>query len=109
MAILLQERGTIDGMTVAENMFIGTEDDFKGHVGIKKEKMHRVAKEILDQIGAGHIHPGDLVNQYKFEDRKLVEVARALYAKPEILIVDETTSALSLQGREAIDRIIERF
>lgn len=109
VAILLQERGTIDGMTVAENMFIGTEDDFKGPVGIKKEKMHRVAKEILDQIGASHIHPGDLVNHYKFEDRKLVEVARALYTKPEILIVDETTSALSLQGREAIYRIMERF
>ena len=109
VAILLQERGTIDGMTVAENMFIGMEDDFKGRIGINKEKMHRVAKEILDQIGASHIHPGDLVDSYKFEDRKLVEVARALYTKPELLIVDETTSALSLQGREAIYRIIARF
>lgn len=109
IAILLQERGTIDGMTVAENMFIGMEDDFKGSLGIKKEKMHRVAKEILREIGAGHIHPADLVNNYKFEDRKLVEVARAMYTKPEILIVDETTSALSLAGREAIYHIISRL
>ena len=109
VAILLQERGTIDGMTVAENMFIGMEDNFKGLIGIDREKMHRVAREILREIGAEHIHPGDLVDSYKFEDRKLVEVARALYTKPEVLIVDETTSALSLQGREYIYRIISRF
>lgn len=109
IAILLQERGTIDGMSVAENMFIGMEDDFKGHFGINKEKMQKKAKEILHEIGADHIHPADLVNAYKFEDRKLVEVGRALYTNPEVLIVDETTSALSLQGREYIYNIIKDF
>jgi len=109
IAILLQERGTIDGMTVAENIFIGFENHFRGAFGISREKMKREARRLLDEVGAAHIHPGDLVDRYKFEDRKLVEVARALYTKPEILIVDETTSALSLAGREAIYRIIERF
>lgn len=109
IAILLQERGTIDGMSVAENMFIGMEDDFKGRFGINKDKMQKKAKEILQKIGADHIHPADLVNAYKFEDRKLVEVGRALYTNPEILIVDETTSALSLQGRKYIYNIIKDF
>lgn len=109
IAILLQERGTIDGMTVAENMFIGMENDFKRSFGINKDKMHKKAKEILHEIGAEHIHPADLVNAYKFEDRKLVEVGRALYTNPEILIVDETTSALSLAGRKYIYNIIKDF
>ena len=109
IAILLQERGTIDGMTVAENIFIGFESRFRGAFGISREKMKKAAQEMLHEIGADHIHPGDLVDAYKFEDRKLVEVARALYTRPEVLIVDETTSALSLSGREAIYRIIRRF
>ena len=51
IAILLQERGTIDGMSVAENMFIGMEDDFKGHFGVNKDKMQKKAKEILEGAG----------------------------------------------------------
>lgn len=109
IAILLQERGTIDGMTVAENIFVGFESRFRGAFGISREKMKKAAQEMLHEIGADHIHPGDPVDAYKFEDRKLVEVARALYTRPEVLIVDETTSALSLSGREAIYRIIRRF
>lgn len=108
-AILLQERGTINGMTVAENMFIGSESDFRGRFGISKKKMEKKAREILTEIGAGHINPAALVDSYKFEDRKLVEVARALYTDPELLIVDETTSALSLAGREYIYNIIRKF
>lgn len=109
VAILLQERGTIDGMTVAENMFIGMEDNFRGKLGISRDRMHKRAREILHEIGADHIHPADKVNAYKFEDRKLVEVGRALYTDPEILIVDETTSALSMSGREYIYNIIRLF
>lgn len=45
IAILLQERGTIDGMSVAENMFIGMEDDFKGRFGINKDKMQKRQKK----------------------------------------------------------------
>ncbi len=109
IGILLQERGTIDGMTVAENLFIGRENDFRGKFGISKRKMQKAAAEILHAIGADQIDPAERVERYKFEERKLVEVARVMYADPQILIVDETTSALSLAGREAIYAIIERL
>ncbi|MDY4221647.1 MAG: sugar ABC transporter ATP-binding protein [Candidatus Faecousia sp.] len=109
VCILLQERGTISGMSVAENIFIGMEDDFKGFLGIDKRRMEKRAQQILQEIGADHIHPADPVDRYKFEDRKLIEVARALYTDPKILIIDETTSALSLKGREYIYKIVERF
>ncbi|MDO4543590.1 MAG: sugar ABC transporter ATP-binding protein [Clostridia bacterium] len=109
IAILLQERGTLNGITVAENMFIGMEDRFKGAFGVSRKRMQNEAKNILAAIGVHHIHPADFVDRYSFEDRKLVEVARALYTNPEILIVDETTSALSSTGRDYIYKIIRRF
>ena len=44
-----------------------------------------------------------------FEDRKLVEVARAMYMKPKILIVDETTTALSRNGRDILYEIMKKM
>lgn len=109
IAILLQERGTLNGLTVAENMFIGMEDHFTTRFGVSKKQMQLKAREILESIGVRHINPADLVNRYTFEDRKIVEVARALFTDPEVLIVDETTSALSNDGREYIYKIIRQF
>ena len=43
---------------------------------------------------------------YSFEERKLIEVATALGTNPDLLIVDETTTALSQKGRDQIYEII---
>lgn len=46
---------------------------------------------------------------YDFETRKLVEIAKALYYEPRLFIVDETTTALSQDGREKIHGIMRRL
>lgn len=38
---------------------------------------------------------GDMIDDYNFEDRKLVEIVKATYFNPKIVVVDETTTALS--------------
>lgn len=109
IAALAQELGTINGMSVAENIFLGMESRFGNSLNIKKKLMMSEAKRILEEIGAGNIRPEVLVDTLSFETRKLVEVARAMYLKPEILIVDETTTALSQGGREIIYRLIRKM
>lgn len=109
IAILAQELGTVNGMSVAENIFLGIENEFGNSFHIQKKKMNHEAKTILKEIGAEKIDPREAVENLNFEDRKLVEVARAMYHKPEILIVDETTTALSQNGRETIYRIIKKM
>lgn len=103
---LTQEQGTIDGMTVAENMFLGEEDQMSkmGNVSIKK--LNLLARKILDQNGMDYVNPKAMVETYSFEDRKMIETARALSHQPDILIIDETTTALSQKGRERIYEII---
>jgi ribose transport system ATP-binding protein len=44
-----------------------------------------------------------------FEDRKLIEVARAEFNKPRILLVDETTTALGKEGRGVMYDMINRM
>lgn len=103
---LTQEQGTIDGMTVAENMFLGEEDqDSKmGNVNIKT--LNKLSREILDKNGLDYVKERNMIETYSFEDRKMIETARALSNQPKVLIIDETTTALSQRGRERIYEII---
>lgn len=107
IAIIVQEMGTLSGLTVAENIFLGHEDPFM-HMGIKDTRaMNRAAQKLLDEYGFGRIRAGMMIDQYNFEDRKLVEIVKATYMKPKILVIDETTTALSQNGRLELYRIMD--
>jgi ribose transport system ATP-binding protein len=108
VAIIVQELGTLDGLTVAENIFLGHEDKFVKH-GIKNTNaMNREANKLLKDYGFERIKAADLVDDYNFEDRKLVEIVKSTYFEPKVLVVDETTTALSQEGREELYKVMER-
>ena len=109
VSMVVQEAGTIPGITVAANIFVGKEGLFKKGIGLQVRKMNAAAQEILDRIGAGHIRAAQMIDQLNFEDRKLVEIARAVYTEPELFIVDETTTALSQVGRTIIYKIMKEL
>jgi ribose transport system ATP-binding protein len=50
-----------------------------------------------------------MINQLNFEERKIVEIARAMYANPDLLIIDETTTALAQRGRGILYNLIKRM
>ncbi len=108
IAIIVQELGTLDGLTVAENIFLGHEDMFVKH-GIKNTgAMNKKANELLKEYGFERIKAADYVDDYNFEDRKLVEIVKSTYFKPRVLVVDETTTALSQEGREELYKVMNR-
>ena len=107
VSIIVQEMGTLSGLTVAENIFLGHEEPFM-HWGIKDTRaMIREAQKLLDEYGFNKIRAGAMIDSYNFEDRKLVEIVKATYFKPKILIVDETTTALSQNGRLELYKIMD--
>ena len=102
VSIIVQELGTLDGLTVAENIFLGHEERFV-KMGIKNTNaMNREANALLKQYGFDRIKASDMVETYNFEDRKLVEIVKATYFDPKIVVIDETTTALSQEGREEL-------
>ena len=107
VSIITQEVGTINDLTVAENIFLGKEGHFSKTGHVYKKKMVAASKKILNEIGASHIDPLVSINSVSFEDRKLIEVAMAMYNKPRLLILDETVTALTYKGRELIYKLIE--
>lgn len=109
ISIIVQELGTLDGLTVAENIFLGHEDMFVKN-GIKNtQAMNRKANELLQQYGFDRIKAQNQIDDYNFEDRKLVEIVKATYFHPKIVVIDETTTALSQEGREELYKHMNRI
>lgn len=108
VSMVVQEQGTIGKITVAANVFFGRESLFvKGGV-LQVKRMRQAAEEMLHSIGVDHIRADSMIDVLSFEDRKLVELARSLYTKPSLWIVDETTTALTVHGREILYRLMRR-
>ncbi|MBQ7370530.1 MAG: sugar ABC transporter ATP-binding protein [Blautia sp.] len=109
IAMILQEKGTFDLLTVAKNIFVGKEEKFVKHGFLDGRAMVKEAQKALDAIGANDIRAELPLAALNFEERKLVEVARAMYNDPKILVVDETTTALSRNGRDILYAIMEKM
>ena len=107
VAIIVQEMGTLSGLTVAENIFLGHEEPFMNGVVKNSAAMNKEAQRLLNEYGFGRINAAAMIDQYNFEDRKLVEIVKATYFKPKILVVDETTTALSQNGRLELYKIMD--
>ena len=109
VSIIVQETGTLSGLTVAENIFLGNESRFM-HGGIKNTAaMNKEAQDLLDKYGFGRIKAPVMIDHYNFEDRKLVEIVKATYFNPKVVVVDETTTALNQSGREALFQHMNRI
>ncbi|OYO67737.1 sugar ABC transporter ATP-binding protein, partial [Lachnotalea glycerini] len=107
--MIVQEMGTIPGITIAQNIFLGQENLFKKHGFISLKDMYKEAKKALDAIGFTDCDPKMYIDALNMQDRKLVEIAKVMYNKPEVLVVDETTTALSQKGRDIIYKLIKQM
>lgn len=102
VAQVVQEIGTIGNITVAANIFVNKEKLFLKNSGIDFRRMNEEAIHILNAIGGEHIAPEAKTASLNLEDRKLVEIARSMYGEPDLLIIDETSNALSKHGRDIL-------
>ena len=109
VGMVVQEQGTIGNITVASNVFTGRLEEFTKFGFINMKEVTKRAQAILNDIGAGDIDAGAMTSTLNFEDRKIVEIARVMVADPDILIVDETTTALAMKGRKILYNLIEKF
>ncbi|AXK79394.1 ABC transporter ATP-binding protein [Pseudolabrys taiwanensis] len=105
------------GMSVAENVELGCHLATKGGVAAalvrpfwyrKQETSVRdTARELLDFVGLGSQadHDAELL---PYGQQRLLEVARALAAKPRMLLLDEPAAGLNTQETDALAVIIQK-
>jgi branched-chain amino acid transport system ATP-binding protein len=79
-------------MTVLENVAVGAMFGAHGKGRSAVEAMH-VARTVLDQVGMG-ARAESPAEKLSVMDRKRLELARALAARPEVLLLDEVLAGL---------------
>ena len=100
------------GMVVQEsgNIFLAELSQFRNKLGmINKKAMNQKATEAMRAIGVEHV-TGDMpIASLDFQTRKLVEIAKVMLKNPDILVIDETSTALSQDGREIMYSLIRKL
>ena len=109
ISMIIQEMGTIGGISVAANIFAGRLEQFAKGGLLSWSKINAEADRVLRDIGAPEIRGSMMIDSLNFEDRKIVEIARAMSTNPDLLIIDETTTALATKGRRLIYSLIRRL
>ena len=110
IGMVVQESGTIAGITVAENIFLAELKLFKNKLGlVDKKKLYEEANKVLQEVGIKNVKGSDLMGSLDFQERKLVEIAKVMMKKPDILVIDETSTALSHDGRTLMYGLIKRL
>lgn len=109
ISMVLQEANTIPDCTVAENIFAGRFDEFSKFGIINMKKVNGAAQKMLDDFHISHIKATDSINKYGFEDRKLIEIVRCVSDQTRVFVVDETTTALSMEGRRILYDLIHKM
>lgn len=89
---IYQEFNLIPSLTIAENVFIGREPG-RATV-ISWAQMFKQTRAIIDRLGMD-LDPRALVRNLSVAQQQMVEIARALSMKSQLLIMDEPTSALT--------------
>ena len=109
IGMVVQESGTISGITVAENIFLAELSGFKKGLFVDRKKLIEEADKALLNIGIESIKGSDMMDALSFQNRKLVEIAKVILKKPRILVIDETSTALSHDGRQIMYNMIEKL
>lgn len=110
IGMIVQESGTIAGITVAENIFLAELDEFRNGLGvINRKRMNRKADEAMAAIGVDNVKGSMPMAALDFQTRKLVEIAKVVMKNPDILVIDETSTALSHDGRSIMYRLIKKL
>lgn len=98
VAMVFQEQSIIQNLSVAENIFLGREQEFLSYGLISKSRMNAAAAEELKKVRL-EIHPGKRCADLSFADRQMVEIAKALSLDRRMsgqvtILLDEPTSVL---------------
>ncbi|MEI8121507.1 MAG: sugar ABC transporter ATP-binding protein [bacterium] len=90
-----QEIEVIEDMTVAENIYVGRWNDGRRSPFVNLRRICARAGCLLETNGIP-LDPRRMVVSLSASERQMVMIARALVIQPSILILDESTAALTL-------------
>lgn len=110
ISIIMQQPNFAYNMTVAENIYMGHDGQFLNKARIIDwKKQNKAAEMLLKKYHFDHIRPTAVLSELGFEERKQVEIVRALSLNPKVLLVDETSAAISRDSLETLYALLRQL
>ena len=109
---IYQDSALAPTLSIARNLFVGREPlTFKlGSLGLlDREKMAKESLEAIKRVELDLRSGNELVENLSGGERQGVVIARALYFRTKVLIMDEPTNHLSVKETEKVLRWIEKL
>lgn len=104
IAMVVQELGMVGSLPASVNVYLGKTKPF-----INMKQLQRDADKVSDRWGLPRLNLRKMAGTMNVENRKMVEVLRALSCEPDLLILDELTQSLSHDNREIIYTLIQKL
>lgn len=104
ICIVHQEIANCPDISVAENIFMSEIIEGKGHF-VNYKKINEEARKLL-AVFECKIQPEAKLSTLSISEQQIVEIAKALAMKPQVIIFDEPTSSLTKDETEKLIRII---
>jgi ribose transport system ATP-binding protein len=107
IGIIYQELTIAPNLTVAGNVFLGSE---KRRLGFLTDTagMVRETQQVLDRLGA-RFKAAQRAAHLSIAEQQQVEIARALFYKSRILVMDEPTTALSDRETDRLFEVVKQL
>ncbi|OLF13627.1 sugar ABC transporter ATP-binding protein [Actinophytocola xanthii] len=104
IATMYQELDLVEGLSVAENIFLGHEPSAFGFT--RRGHMRAEARKLMRRLGHPEIPPGREVGVLSAAGQQLVSMARALAHDARLIIMDEPTAALAADEVDNLFRVV---
>ncbi len=104
IATIYQELDLVDGLTIADNVYLGQERSRGGMLDRRPQR--RATGEALRRLGHQDIDPDSEVVDLSPASRQIVSIARALVHDARLIVMDEPTAALAQAEVDNLFRVI---
>jgi len=93
IAMVYQNLSLVASLTVWQNIVLGAEE--KQRLFLNDKQAKELSREIVEQLHPG-LEIGKMVYELSPGEMQIVEIAKAISKRPQLLILDEPTAALEL-------------
>lgn len=103
--VIYQELISMESLSVTENIFV---NDLPTKGLLKRvdwDTAHKMARDVLARMGIA-IDPTSRVSDLSVHEKQIIEIAKAIHRKAEILVMDEPTAALGRKDTESLFEVI---
>ncbi|MBI9115573.1 sugar ABC transporter ATP-binding protein [Sanguibacter suaedae] len=107
IATMYQELDVVDGLSVAENIYLGHELATAGFS--QRREATRRTQEILARLGHPEISPGQEVGRLSAAGKQIVSMARALSHDARVIVMDEPSAVLDSEEVANLFRVVHEL